>query len=845
MKQHSAVLIALILVLGALSSVYAAGYTYTPLNYPGATSTFGVGINDTGTVVGYYGTTGSSTGFSLSGGTYASLSYEGYSTEAHGVNNAGTIVGLYENSEVNNGYSLSGTTYTSIIYEGSTSYSTSVYGINNNGTVVGWYSSNGGQNYGFSFNGTTYAPINPFPATTTKSRAEGINDSGTIVGYYKDASGVTHGFSYSGENYTTINYPGASGTQALGINNGNVIVGMYTDSAGTHGFSYSGGNYTAINYPGASATEATGINNSGVIVGTYEDASGNYHGFMATPAAGLASGWNLISLPAQPASTAIATVLSGLAGSYEVVWAYPNQAWKVYDPNDTAGSTLTSMQAGIGYWIKMTSPGTLSVTGGAVPSSLSLLSGWNLVGYNGTSCGAPSTALSSLGGALQVSWGYPGGVWLYYDPANSGSSSLTQLCPGAGYWIYVNQAGAWTPPASPQQAAITGITATLTSFANTVNQKGANLQGSNLAPYVDPNYLNDGQNAAYCASNLASFLASNQAFSFTGLQINSFDGTNNVAGVSFQITQGAQSQTVSMIFKLLSGSWLITGDNQVAATEIMTQAWDWGTGYANENQPSQYTQTTSLIVQDVLRNNVASVTVSGPGITGSVSVPMTCSYNPADCNGGACPVCANSHDSSSTQRYFEYDFSYWPAVGGQYTFTLTMASGGTYSSGGPYTYTAAVGTEYGFDSNGNPVAADYPVITLTGSSSSLSFSQILNGGPVTVTGTVYIPSWSATGIDQLHFNLEGPGGTSTNASNVDITGTWNSTPVAGQTNAFTMKIPAVTMNGPPYLCEGAGNGTCYNVTFQGQTGNIQTGGWFGFNANSHGTGFTHSGLEVN
>jgi membrane peptidoglycan carboxypeptidase len=114
-----------------------------------------------------------------------------------------------------------------------------------------------------------------------------------------------------------------------------------------------------------------------------------------------------------------------------------------------------------------------------------------------------------------------------------------------------------------------------------------------------------------------------------------------------------------------------------------------------------------------------------------------------------------------------------------------------------------------------------------------------------VTGTVYIPSWSATGTDQLHFNLEGPGGTSTNASNVDITGTWTGTPVAGQTNAFTMKIPAVTINGPPSLCRGDGNGTCYNVTFGGQTGSIQTGGWFGFDANSHGTGFTHSGLEVN
>jgi hypothetical protein len=168
---------------------------------------------------------------------------------------------------------------------------------------------------------------------------------------------------------------------------------------------------------------------------------------MNPAALALSSGWNLISLPAQPANTAIASVLSGIAGSYEVVWAYPNQAWQVYDPNDIQGSTLTTMQAGTGYWIKMTAAQTLSLSGSFPSSSLALSSGWNLVGYNGTSCAAPSTSLSTLGSALQLSWGYPGGVWQYYDPLNSGSSTLTQLCPGAGYWIEVTGAPTWTLPA--------------------------------------------------------------------------------------------------------------------------------------------------------------------------------------------------------------------------------------------------------------------------------------------------------------------------------------------------------------------------------------------------------------
>ena len=100
----------------------------------------------------------------------------------------------------------------------------------------------------------------------------------------------------------------------------------------------------------------------------------------------LAPGWNLISLPLQPLDTAIASVLSGIKGAYEVVWAYPDQAWQVYDPNDAAGSTLTGMQAGMGYWIKMTDLKTLSVSGSAPRLRPSCFEGWNLVGYNGTPC---------------------------------------------------------------------------------------------------------------------------------------------------------------------------------------------------------------------------------------------------------------------------------------------------------------------------------------------------------------------------------------------------------------------------------------------------------------------------
>lgn len=146
----------------------------------------------------------------------------------------------------------------------------------------------------------------------------------------------------------------------------------------------------------------------------------------------------------QPPDTTISTVLSGLSGSYDVVWGYPDQSWEFYDPNNLGGSALGTMQAGMGYWIDMTSTGTLTVSGSTPPSSLPLLEGWNLVGYNGSACAKAPKALSSLGTALEVAWGYPGQAWKVYDPNDPVGSTLTQFCPNYGYWIKVNKAATWS-----------------------------------------------------------------------------------------------------------------------------------------------------------------------------------------------------------------------------------------------------------------------------------------------------------------------------------------------------------------------------------------------------------------
>ena len=262
MEKRSTLLFALILTLGGFSSAYADSYTYTTLDYPGASAgtTDPQGINDAGTIVGSYN---QYLGFILSNGTYTSLkvpdpSGNGYDeTIARGINNAGAIVGQYASSGWP-GFILSGGTYTTL--------NSSALAINNTGTILMYSSTLSGGIY-------TPLPNPPDPGLVPYLNAWGINDAGTIVGYFL-AEGYP-GFVLSNGTYTLLN----SGALARGINNAGTIVG----TIGTQGFVLSNGIYTPLTYPGASATYANGINNLGQIVGQYVDTSGVGHGFLAIP----------------------------------------------------------------------------------------------------------------------------------------------------------------------------------------------------------------------------------------------------------------------------------------------------------------------------------------------------------------------------------------------------------------------------------------------------------------------------------------------------------------------------------------------------------------------------------
>ncbi len=160
----------------------------------------------------------------------------------------------------------------------------------------------------------------------------------------------------------------------------------------------------------------------------------------------LPSGWVLLSLPFQLSNPAISTVLAPIAGKYSVVWAYRNGQWSYYDTSDPAGSTLTAIDAGLAYWIKMTSPSQLQLPGAPASGSVNLLPGWNFVGYSYASAQPIASVLSSISGKYDLVWSYANGQWSYYDPTDAAGSTLSQFQPGSGYWIKMKESAIWTLP---------------------------------------------------------------------------------------------------------------------------------------------------------------------------------------------------------------------------------------------------------------------------------------------------------------------------------------------------------------------------------------------------------------
>jgi len=74
----------------------------------------------------------------------------------------------------------------------------------------------------------------------------------------------------------------------------------------------------------------------------------------------LAPGWNLVDYHS-PLSCPLTNALISIAGKYSMVCTHAGSDWRFYDPTNSAGSTLTTFEPGIGYWINATEAATLDL----------------------------------------------------------------------------------------------------------------------------------------------------------------------------------------------------------------------------------------------------------------------------------------------------------------------------------------------------------------------------------------------------------------------------------------------------------------------------------------------------
>ena len=165
------------------------------------------------------------------------------------------------------------------------------------------------------------------------------------------------------------------------------------------------------------------------------------------PPLSLSSGWNFVSLSAQPADNTIESVLAGFVDKVTIVWGYENQTktWKKWTPQGT-GNTLTTMQPGKGYWIYMNGTGTIATTGWTPPPSVvHLYSGWNLIGYTGENKKGATPALGTLTGNWSVVWNWESNQWTvkHRSLTTLPVPSLDTFYETKAYWIKMEGEADW------------------------------------------------------------------------------------------------------------------------------------------------------------------------------------------------------------------------------------------------------------------------------------------------------------------------------------------------------------------------------------------------------------------
>jgi hypothetical protein len=280
--QTVAVALSLLWSVGVVS---AATYSFTTLDYPGATQTEAYGVNDAGHVVGVYRIGISNPrGFVFDGATYTDVPVTVCTQiQAYGITNRDEIVGTCSNTSGTHGF-FKDPSGVEIIYDAPGAVSTGLQAVNSAGVMAGGFDEGSGITHGVvTDTAESFTLVVDVPGAKGTG-VWGLNASNVMAGYYSDAGNQVHGFtSPDGSSFDFIDVPGATATQAFGITTAGQVSGTYYVSGVGHGFLKDGASYTTIDYPGASFTAVRGISPDGTkLAGAFVDASSRVRGFLAT-----------------------------------------------------------------------------------------------------------------------------------------------------------------------------------------------------------------------------------------------------------------------------------------------------------------------------------------------------------------------------------------------------------------------------------------------------------------------------------------------------------------------------------------------------------------------------------
>ena len=295
----------------AVSSQPSATYHFQTLdNARDVTFNQLLGINDHGLIAGYFGSGAQghpNKGYLLFP-PYGQQRYRNENfphsvqTQVTGLNDGGVTVGFW--SDMNNAnqvndnfgfYSLDGRQFHSVnfpTHDNATPPVNQLLGVNDSNVAVGFYTDAQGSNHGYTYSirDHRFSMVTVPGAAGLSLTAAAISNDGAVAGFYTDAAGVTHGFlRHRSGQFQTLSVPGASATQALGVNDQDEVVGVYTVGSGStammHGFTWAPGRgFRTVDDPhGIGTTTVNGVNDHGQLVGFYTDGAGNTDGFLASP----------------------------------------------------------------------------------------------------------------------------------------------------------------------------------------------------------------------------------------------------------------------------------------------------------------------------------------------------------------------------------------------------------------------------------------------------------------------------------------------------------------------------------------------------------------------------------